>query len=140
MSRMVEVIMAVTLRLHRKGNRNRAFFRVVAADPRNATSGRIVENLGWYDPRKDGVNFKIDVDRVDYWIGNGALVSPSVKSLVKKARKLPVEMKAAPAEVQDVIVVEEETVEQSPPADIPAAVAVDTKAAAVDDGANAEDA
>jgi ribosomal protein S16 len=49
-----------------------------------------VEELGWYDPRKDGVNFKLDLPRVTYWADNGALLSATVKNLVKRAEKLPV--------------------------------------------------
>jgi len=83
------------------GNRNRAFYRVVAADGRTATSGRTVEELGWYDPRKDGVNFKLDLPRVNYWADNGALLSCTVKNLIKRAEKLPVSEPAPAAAVAD---------------------------------------
>ena len=89
--------MAIKVRLRRMGNRNRPFFRVVAADGRTATTGRFVETLGWYDPKLDGVNFKLKQDRIDYWEQNGAEFSATVKNLVKKARNLPPEAVAAPA-------------------------------------------
>jgi small subunit ribosomal protein S16 len=79
------------------GNRNRPFFRVVAADGRTSTTGRFVETLGWYDPNLDGVNFKLKEDRIDYWEQNGAEFSATVKNLVKKARDLPPEAVAEPA-------------------------------------------
>lgn len=93
--------MPVSVRLKRMGNRNRAFYRVVAADGRAATSGRTVEELGWYDPRKDGLNFKLDLPRVNYWEAHGAQLSSTVKNLVKRARNLPVE-ESAPAEATPV--------------------------------------
>lgn len=88
--------MPVSVRLKRMGNRNRAFFRVVAADGRTATTSRAVEELGWYDPRVDGVNFKLDLSRVDYWEENGAQFSSTVKNLVKRARSLPPTEEEAP--------------------------------------------
>jgi len=92
--------MAIRVRLRRMGSRNKPFYRVVAADARASTVGRFKETLGWYDPEKDGVNFKLNLDRIDYWQGNGAQFSGTVSSLVKRARKLPVEDPAsAPAPV-----------------------------------------
>jgi small subunit ribosomal protein S16 len=86
------------------GSRNKPFYRIVAADARTSTVGRIKETLGWYDPEKDGVNFKLNLDRIDYWQGNGAQFSGTVHSLVKKARKLPTEEAtpvAEPVAVED---------------------------------------
>ncbi len=68
------------------GARNNPFYRVVVADSRFATTGRYLEVLGWYDPKKAEKNFSIKVDRVDYWLGTGAQMSATAKSLVKKAR------------------------------------------------------
>jgi small subunit ribosomal protein S16 len=78
--------MAVVLRLKRMGSTNKPFYRVVAADERAATSGRFLETLGWYDPKKAGENFQLDISRVDYWKGAGARMSETVRSLAKKAR------------------------------------------------------
>ena len=89
--------MAVVVRLRRMGNRNNAFYRVVAADSRTPTDGRFIERLGWYNPNLDGTNFKLDLERVEYWQQNGAQFTGTVKSLVKKARNAPAEP-AAPAE------------------------------------------
>jgi small subunit ribosomal protein S16 len=89
--------MAVKIRLKRTGSRNDACYRVVAADTRSPRDGRNLENLGWYTPTQPGVNFKLKLERIDHWIGNGAQVSDTVASLIRKARKLetsaPVEEK-----------------------------------------------
>ena len=112
--------MAITLRLHRKGNRNRSFYRVVAADPRKATSGRIVESLGWYDPNRGGVNFKLKIDRIDYWLGNGAIVTPTVKNLVSQARLLPPEPEPVAEETPAEPEASAPDTEDTPVADAPA--------------------
>ncbi len=87
--------MAVVLRLKRIGSTNKPFYRVVAADERTATSGRFLETLGWYDPKKSGENFRLDLARADYWKDNGARMTETVRSLVNKARKAPQEKPAA---------------------------------------------
>lgn len=68
------------------GRKNRAFYRIIATDARNANQGGCLENLGWYDPKKTGLNFKINLERIDYWVGNGAALSNTVCNLVKNAR------------------------------------------------------
>jgi len=83
--------MAVKIRLRRMGSRNAAFYRVIVQDARYAPTGRFIETLGWYDPKQEGNNFSLNLDRVDYWLGNGAQPSDTVNSLVSKARALPVE-------------------------------------------------
>jgi small subunit ribosomal protein S16 len=77
------------------GSRNAAFYRVIVQDARRAPTGRFIETLGWYDPKQDGINFSLNIDRVDYWLGNGAQTSDTVKSLIKKARTLPAEQSVA---------------------------------------------
>jgi ribosomal protein S16 len=49
-----------------------------------------MEILGWYDPKKKGVNFSLKLDRIDHWKNHGAILSDTVASLVRKARKLAV--------------------------------------------------
>ena len=77
----------VKLRLRRMGSRNKPFYRLIATDVRSGTQGRFLETLGWYDPKQEGVNFKLNLERVDYWLGVGAQVSDTAKSLIKKSRK-----------------------------------------------------
>jgi small subunit ribosomal protein S16 len=59
-------------------------YRVVAADTRFPRDGKNLEVVGWYDPKKQGINFGLKMDRIDHWISKGALVSDTVKSLIKK--------------------------------------------------------
>lgn len=92
--------MAVKIRLRRMGTRNAAFYRVIVQDGRYATTGRFIETLGWYDPKQEGNNFSLNLDRVDYWLGTGAHPSDTANSLIKKARALPVE-KAVTGEVRE---------------------------------------
>ena len=69
------------------GARNDSFFRVVAADSRSPRDGRCIEQLGWYDPKKEGVNFDLQQDRIEHWKSQGAVISATVKSLMRRARK-----------------------------------------------------
>jgi len=82
--------MAVKMRLRRMGSRNAPFYRVVIQDSRRAPTGRFIETIGWYDPKQEGTNFSINLDRVEYWTSSGAQPSDTVASLIKKARSLPV--------------------------------------------------
>jgi small subunit ribosomal protein S16 len=93
--------MAVKIRMTRTGCKNDVCYRVVAADSRSPRDGRNVENLGWYDPKRQGVNFRLKLDRIDYWTGCGAEVSDTVRNLVKQARKLPPEAVAMAATSED---------------------------------------
>ena len=88
--------MAVSIRLRREGTKNRSFYRVVVADKRSPRDGKFIEAIGNYDPRLAGENFRLDLDRVDYWVGHGAQPSATVASMILKARK---KVAAAPAVV-----------------------------------------
>ena len=78
--------MSVRIRLRRMGAKNRPYYRVVAADSRTANQGRFLENLGWYDPRVQENDAEIKLERVDYWVQNGATMTDTVKTLVEKCR------------------------------------------------------
>jgi small subunit ribosomal protein S16 len=84
----------VKIRLRRTGRNNTASFRVVATDERSPRDGKFLEILGWYDPKQEGENFKLDMDRVAFWQSKGAQLSDTVASMVKKAKK---SVAAAPA-------------------------------------------
>jgi len=84
--------MAVTIRLTRAGGKKIPFYRVVAADTRSPRDGRFIEQLGVYDPLRDPVEFRVDQDRLQHWLKNGALPSQTVGELLKRQRKA-----AAPA-------------------------------------------
>ncbi len=78
--------MAVCLRLTRMGAKKKPFYRIVAADSRMPRDGRFIERLGHYDPMTEPPVIKVDLERVDYWIGEGAQPSDTVSQLIKKAR------------------------------------------------------
>lgn len=77
----------VKLRLQRHGTKKRPFYRLVAADQRTKRDGRFIEIVGTYNPTTDPKQVDIKLERVDYWIGNGAQMSPTVRQLVNKYRK-----------------------------------------------------
>jgi small subunit ribosomal protein S16 len=76
--------MAVKIRMRRMGRKNYAYFRIVATDERSPRDGRFLEILGTYDPRREGVNYTLERERVEYWLGVGAQVSEAVKTFLKK--------------------------------------------------------
>src|SRR3982751_6688123 len=78
--------MAVKLRVKRLGRTNYAFFRLTAIASRTARDGRVIEELGYYDPRnKDQAKqFVAKLDRCRYWLDSGAGPSETVSSLLKK--------------------------------------------------------
>lgn len=76
--------MPVQLRLTRKGAKKRPFYRIVAADSEAPRDGRFLEVLGYYDPLKDPAFIHMDADKIQKWIHNGAQVSETVKSLLRK--------------------------------------------------------
>ena len=80
--------MAVRLRLTRMGAKKRPFYRIVATDSRTRRDGRHIEILGHYNPMTEPIDLKVDLERVDYWIGVGAQPSETVASLVARARKI----------------------------------------------------
>ena len=79
--------MAVKLRLKRFGRRNRACWRLNAIDGRTARNGRVIEELGFYDPVEKDVEkqFTVKRERVEYWLSVGAQPSKTVGQLLLKA-------------------------------------------------------
>jgi len=84
-----EAIM-VTIRLQRGGAKKRPFYQVVVADSRRARNGKFIENIGFFNPTARGQEetLRLDLDRVDHWVGLGASLSDRVSRLVKDARKV----------------------------------------------------
>ena len=78
--------MAVVIRLKREGSKDRPYYKVVVADSRSPRDGRFIEQVGNYNPMQED-SYKIDLEKVDKWIGDGAKPSSTVSSLIKKARK-----------------------------------------------------
>ena len=79
--------MSVKLRLKRLGRSHAAFFRLNAIESRAPRDGRVIEELGYYDPRnKDQAKqFVAKLDRCKHWLDHGAIPSETVSSLLKKA-------------------------------------------------------
>ncbi len=76
--------MAVKIRLTRKGSKKKPFYRIVAADVEFPRDGRFLEALGTYDPMQEPAVITLKEDRVQYWLGEGAQPSTTVKSILKK--------------------------------------------------------
>ena len=76
--------MAVKIRLARHGAKKRPYYRTVATDSENPRDGRFLEKLGTYNPLVDPVEVTFNGDRVQYWMDQGAKLSDTVKSLLKK--------------------------------------------------------
>ncbi len=75
----------VVLRLKRMGRRHRPFYRINAMDKRAPRDGRVIEQLGWYDPiAPDDRQLSVKIDRVDYWLSVGAQPSRTVATLLKR--------------------------------------------------------
>ena len=79
----------VSIRLARGGAKKRPFYHVVVTDSRNTRDGRFIERLGFYNPVARGgeVRLKLDHERADRWVTQGAQLSERVKALLKEARK-----------------------------------------------------
>ena len=77
--------MAVKIRLRRMGAKKAPFYRVVVADSRYPRDGRFIEEIGTYDPLKDPAEIKIDAEKAQQWIKNGAQPTDTVKVMFKKS-------------------------------------------------------
>lgn len=75
----------VVIRLARGGAKKRPFYNLVATDSRNRRDGRFIERVGFYNPvaSETAECTRIALDRVQYWVDNGAQLSPAVERLVK---------------------------------------------------------
>ena len=79
--------MSVKIRLRRTGGKNDVCYRLVATDSRCPRDGRFLEVLGWYDPKRTGVNFSLKMDRIEYWKSKGAIISDTIRSLIRKSKE-----------------------------------------------------
>ena len=121
--------MAVKLRLMRMGKKKQPTYRVVAADSRKARNGRIIEAVGFYDPRRDPSVIEIDNEKAVGWLRNGAQPTERVEKLLKisgawdefKGQPATPKAEEAPAEEAPT---EEAPVEEAPTEEAPAEEAV----------------
>ena len=79
----------VVIRLARHGAKKKPFYHIVAADKRMPRDGRFIEKLGFFNPVASGQaeKLRMELERVEYWLSQGAQPSDRVKSLIKDARK-----------------------------------------------------
>jgi len=76
--------MAVKIRLKRMGAHKAPFYRIVVADSRSPRDGRFIEEIGYYNPTTDPTTIKIDAEKANQWVKNGAQPSDTVKRLMIK--------------------------------------------------------
>ncbi|MCW8196299.1 30S ribosomal protein S16 [Proteobacteria bacterium 005FR1] len=79
----------VTIRLARGGSKKRPFYHLTVADSRYSRNGRFVERIGFFNPvaRGQEERLRVDNERLDYWVSQGAQLSERVGKLVKEAQK-----------------------------------------------------
>jgi small subunit ribosomal protein S16 len=77
----------VTIRLQRGGAKKRPFYHVVVTDSRNSRDGRFIEKLGFFNPIAQGQEerVRLEMDRINHWVGEGAAISNRVAKLIKDA-------------------------------------------------------
>jgi small subunit ribosomal protein S16 len=76
--------LAVVIRLKRIGEKKQPHYRIVVADSRKARDGKIIEKLGYYDPKSGQEAASVDRDRANYWLSEGAQMSDTIRSIFKK--------------------------------------------------------
>lgn len=79
--------MAVKIRLARHGAKKAPYYRVVIADSRSPRDGRIIDEVGRYNPNTDPSTITLDLAKVDVWLSNGAQPTDTVADLIAIARK-----------------------------------------------------
>ncbi len=77
--------MAVKIRLTRMGKKKNPFYRVVVADQRSRRDGAPIEEIGYYDPMTEPASIKIDAEKAQKWLANGAQPTDTVRALLKKS-------------------------------------------------------
>ncbi|NLZ16429.1 MAG: 30S ribosomal protein S16 [Desulfobulbaceae bacterium] len=76
--------MAVHIRLTRKGRKKQPFYRIVVADSQAPRDGKFLDIVGTYDPMRDPAVISINTEKLEHWVGKGAIPSVTVRSLIKK--------------------------------------------------------
>lgn len=81
--------MALKIRLQRRGTKNSPTYNLVVAESKSPRDGKFIEAFGLYNPlaRKEDFLFKLQMDRIEYWLGVGAQPTETARNLIKKARK-----------------------------------------------------
>ena len=77
--------MAVKIRLRRMGAKKAPFYRVIVADERSPRDGKFIDEIGYYNPLTEPADVKINAEKAEMWLKNGAQPTETVKSLLKKS-------------------------------------------------------
>ena len=94
----------VKIRLRRMGAKKKPYYRIVVADSMSPRDGRCIEEIGSYNPLLSPSEIKVDLERAQYWIKNGAQPTDTVRAILKKAEAKKAEEQNAEiqnAEVQN---------------------------------------
>ena len=75
----------VKIRLKRMGAKKAPFYRIVVADSRNPRDGKVLEEIGTYDPTKQPTEIRVDTEAANKWLSQGAQPTDTVRALLKKA-------------------------------------------------------
>jgi small subunit ribosomal protein S16 len=75
----------VKIRLQRQGKKKAPFYHIVVADSKSPRDGKIIEQIGTYDPMTEPATIKLDKEKVEKWIKNGAKPTDTVKYLIENA-------------------------------------------------------
>ncbi|MBQ7923266.1 MAG: 30S ribosomal protein S16 [Clostridia bacterium] len=76
--------MAVKIRLRRMGQKKAPFYRIVVADSRYPRDGRFIEEVGYYDPMTNPATVKLENEKIEKWLSNGAQPTETVRSILNK--------------------------------------------------------
>ena len=78
--------MAVRIRLTRLGKKKKPFYRIIVADSENARDGKFLDIVGTYDPCQNPAAVMIHTEKLQEWLGKGALPTTTVQSLISKTK------------------------------------------------------
>ncbi len=76
--------MALKIRLRQQGRANRQTYRLVVTDIRNPRDGKYLEMIGWYNPFSNTTDSSINIERINFWVGQGAQITPSAQALISR--------------------------------------------------------
>ncbi len=77
--------MAIVIRLRKTGTKKKIKHRIVVTDKKSPRDGTFIENLGYWNPHREPADYRVDVARAEGWIKKGAVPSPTVRKILKKA-------------------------------------------------------
>ena len=79
--------MSVKIRLRRVGRKHQPSYRIVVADSSNPRGGEYLDTVGFYNPRTQPAELRLDMPKIDQWLAKGADMSDTAASLIRKGRK-----------------------------------------------------